>query len=385
MKRIRHDFPKETSPSGFTLIELLVVIAIVAILVAIVTPALMSARAASRSLVCKNNLRTIGVGLHAFASGDTRKRYCAGAYDWRRDGCPDTYGWVADLVNSGIYTQEILCPSSDLRGSEKLNDFIGVVNTSNKDGVPVERLTAGRCSDWNNSISPPGSSDRVAKVRQLLEDGYGTNYAASWYLVRSGPKTDSAGNTISQLKGYQGTGGPLTERMVDNSKLSSTTIPFMGCGAPGDIGEAVLSHDLPGYLEAGERLAESFNDGPAYWDSTRVALMPAGTNMKGATPKKLPDTDYPGVPGTDGILWLQDTRDWYAWHGTGNKKHCNLLMADGSVKAIADLNGDEYLNPGFNVDGTEGHGFLDSQVELPPSEVYSGPFMGRQIRKGNFE
>ncbi len=76
------------------------------------------------------------------------------------------------------------------------------------------------------------------------------------------------------------------------------------------------------------------------------------------------------------ILWLQDTRDWFAVHGGGRNLSCNILMADGSVKNIADGNGDGYLNPGFAMDPTlasDDDGYLDSTVELQPFEVYSGP------------
>ena len=370
---------------GFTLIELLVVITIIAVLIALLLPAVMAAREAARSVECKNNLKNFGLGLHAFAERDPAHRFCTGAYDWRRDGCPDTYGWVADLVNSGILCQEMLCPASDLLGTEKLNDFIGVINTSNQDGVPLSRLQAGRCADWNNTTSPPGSADRIERVRQLLEDGYGTNYAASWYLVRSGPKTDASGNTVAKLKGIQGCLGPLTVRTLDRSGLSASVVPLLGCAAPGDISEAVLSHDIPGFIEAGARLGESFNDGPAMWDGNRIALMPVGTNVLDAIPSRLPDGQSPGSPGSDGNLWLQDTRDWYCWHGTGTSRHCNLLMADGSVKTVADKNGDGFLNPGFAVDGSDGHGYMDGTVELTPRKVYCGPVLGRQIRKTNFE
>jgi len=140
---------KIRSKKGFTLIELLVVVAIIAVLVAILLPALGKARAISKQVSCQSNLRTIGMGLWYYADnnqdavmpcrieglGTAANGDYAGNTDW---WYPRLNGYVKGGVwyQTDTQTASMACPAWPSNKSYAMNYYSGDINVNGSVNFP---------------------------------------------------------------------------------------------------------------------------------------------------------------------------------------------------------------------------------------------------------
>ncbi len=357
--------------AAFTAVELLVVVSIIAILVAMLMPAIGAARNAARKAGCQNNLRQIGLALVAHTQQTSQGALCTGAFDWRRDGAVTEVGWVADLVRREVLVGEMLCAANPAQVSETYEDLLNLDTAAASFTQCVDRRgSLGRqapdgttvlnpCRAIADGGLPPASETRRQLVeRDVFDKHYNTNYTAGWLLVRAGVTLDANGNPRLAVAGCEtsltsrnATMGPLTLAALDRANMASGAIPLIGDGAT--IG--TLSQPI-GPFSAGDLTAQSFTNGPVLKATMLpVPQFPAGTPRTGATGWW--------------AVWHRQVLQDYRGFAPVHKGVCNLLFADGSVRTVSDANEDGYLNNGFPA--AAGGGFVGDEIELAPDDVMS--------------
>ncbi|MEW4563162.1 DUF1559 domain-containing protein [Bremerella sp. JC770] len=147
--------------NAFTLVELLVVIAIIGALIALLLPAVQTAREAARRSACSNNLKQMGLALQIFH--DTHSRLPAG-------------------------TSNNLPPFGTAPGARYGTSWMGYLLPFCEQHNAYEAARLGQAESWNSGV-----------IRAALEDKHFSVYACP-----SSPLTEefSSGNPYSMIPDY---------------------------------------------------------------------------------------------------------------------------------------------------------------------------------------
>lgn len=180
--------------SAFTLVELLVVIAIIGILVALLLPAVQSAREAARRLQCQNHLKQLGLAGHLHM--DAYKHFPAGGWghQWVGDadqgsGRNQPGGWAYNVLPY-IEQQALHDLSAGVSGAAEKTANIRLVETPVATlNCPSRRRSKGFTDNYNYSMF---NCDPV-KVRAR------TDYAGNAGTPSSVPHSGGPGSLAAGL------------------------------------------------------------------------------------------------------------------------------------------------------------------------------------------
>lgn len=236
-------FPLQLSkkkPRGFTLIELLVVIAIIAILAAMLLPALGRAKKAARATACKSNMRQIQLAI-ALYQGDNEGR-----------GHPHR-NWMRWIKDGGDFSQPNIFTPGQMIAPSHANAYWGVayspyVGNNRK----VFNCPEARAVD-DQYDGPPNNDGKFKDGHIFVTYGFNGFYETS--------DRRTFGLEMAMFEGQITVGPGARARRAETLRFPAATIMFQDAWEAMLDGEADTPLNLSQWTAWPERLQEYYRHG----------------------------------------------------------------------------------------------------------------------------
>ena len=317
---------------GFTLVELLVVIAIIGVLVALLLPALQTAREASRRMNCASNIRSIALAAHNFES--TNKQLPPGYLgaipndDWANHQTSEQWAgvlaWLLPYIEqTNVYQLFPITPQTSA-------PFVLDVKASNQSNLAWYQnstvFTAAQTKIKTFLCPSTNAYENRQGISAAIDVWYGPK-GYTFDIASYNPATASAGTQNLGRTNYVGSAGYMGS--VLNGKGVDLSYAEIRCGVFynrsttrfSDIPDGTSNTLLFGEVTGGvERDPGQPGNTPAGYRVRRYGLTWMGA---GVFPTAF------GFGATPGYY-----KDWYAW-GSEHPGVAHFAMADGSVKRVS--------------------------------------------------
>jgi prepilin-type N-terminal cleavage/methylation domain-containing protein/prepilin-type processing-associated H-X9-DG protein len=330
---------------AFTLVELLVVIAIIGVLVALLLPAVQSAREAARRTQCLNHLKQHSLGCLNFEN--TRGHIPKGNYAtgvWPEGGNVSwmfvALGYVEagnlyqDVVNSGSLTNAInrgilpaapkiiRCPSDQFeRNNPRHSSYVGSTGPQCNNPpagcpAPFQLHCNGQVVDLSTNVAPP-------PLDPPTHPGYEPSVThGSTSVTKDARGMFARGHTAANVPGNP-PGAPMI-RLADVTDGTSNTL-FIGETLPEQCEFMRSSGALGVGWAGGNNVAQGQTIQPINWKIDRIGNIWPGFVSCGCDPSTNPSGDKARCIMNWAVTW-----GFKSNHSNG----VNFAMVDGSVHFI---------------------------------------------------